>query len=244
MMGSNGRAVLVGAVTTTVTFWAFTFTQLHRPAPDGAAHRHRHPLLRAARSSCCCPPCWPGARTITPAQDAAHALPPQLRLRGPDAALAAPSRGRRCLIGVVITLVSLALAVNIEFDESMKTMRPKGNRGIDVAEEVGKKFGSGFDSMSVILTGETPEEVIELSGQAAQGAQRLVADRHALRLQRRDLADPAADPAAGGARLDRAGSRTAPSTSTASAPRSPARRPRKGCGPKGSRPGSTSWPRP
>ena len=64
--------------------------------------------------------------------------------------------------------------MRIEFDESMKTMRPKGNRGIDVAEEVGRKFGSGFDSMSVILTGRTPEEVIELSGRAAQGAQRLV----------------------------------------------------------------------
>src|SRR5688572_22042946 len=78
------------------------------------------------------------------------------------------------LVGIVITLICLALAVRIEFDESMKTMRPKGNRGIDVAEEVGRKFGSGFDSMSVILTGDTPEEVIELSGQAAQKAQRLV----------------------------------------------------------------------
>ncbi len=39
-----------------------------------------------------------------------------------------------CLIGVAITLASLALALDIEFDESMKTMRPKGNRGIDVAD--------------------------------------------------------------------------------------------------------------
>ena len=44
-----------------------------------------------------------------------------------------------------------------------------GARVVEVAEEVGKKFGSGFDSMSVILTGSTPEEVIELSGKAAEG---------------------------------------------------------------------------
>ena len=43
-----------------------------------------------------------------------------------------------------------------------------------MAEEVGKKFGSGFDSMSIILTGKSPEEVIELSGRAAEGAQHLV----------------------------------------------------------------------
>jgi uncharacterized protein len=56
----------------------------------------------------------------------------------------------------------------------MKTMRPKGNKGIDVTVEVGQRFGSGFDSMILVLTGNSVEEVVELSDRAAAGAQELV----------------------------------------------------------------------
>ena len=48
------------------------------------------------------------------------------------------------------------------------------HRGIDVAVEVGKRFGSGFDYMILVLSGDSPEAVIDLSAKAAAGAQRLV----------------------------------------------------------------------
>ncbi len=173
MMGSNGRAVLVGAVTTTVTFWAFTFTDFTGLREMG--------LLTGTGILFCVGSVFlllPAMLAWSEDHHVRRKKQPTLFLHsfGSQGLMRLSLHHPRptLLIGVFITLISLALAVDIEFDESMKTMRPKGNRGIEVAEEVGRKFGSGFDSMSVILTGDTPEEVIELSGKAARGAQRLV----------------------------------------------------------------------
>lgn len=173
MMGSNGRAVLCGAVTTTATFWAFTFTKFSGLREMG--------LLTGTGILFCVGSVFlllPAMLAWSEDHHSRRKTQPTLFLHsfGSEGLMRLSLHHPRpvVLVGVVITLISLALAVNIEFDESMKTMRPKGNRGIEVAEEVGKKFGSGFDSMSVILTGSTPEEVIELSGKAAQGAQRMV----------------------------------------------------------------------
>jgi predicted RND superfamily exporter protein len=172
-MGSNGRAVLVGAVTTTVTFWAFTFTKFTGLREMG--------LLTGTGILFCVGSVFlllPALLAWSEDRHSRRKTQPTLFLHsfGSQALMRFSLHHPRptVLLGIVITLISLALAVRIEFDESMKTMRPKGNRGIDVAEEVGKKFGSGFDSMSVILTGGTPEEVIELSEQAARRAQHLV----------------------------------------------------------------------
>jgi predicted RND superfamily exporter protein len=173
MMGSNGRAVLVGAVTTTVTFWAFTFTKFTGLREMG--------LLTGTGILFCVTSVFlllPAMLAWSEDHHRGRKKQPTLFLHSFGSQglmrLALHHPRPTLLAAVVVTLASLALAVNIEFDESMKTMRPKGNRGIEVAEEVGRKFGSGFDSMSVILTGDTPEEVIELSGKAAAGAQRLV----------------------------------------------------------------------
>lgn len=173
MMGSNGRSVLVGAVTTTATFWAFTFTKFTGLREMG--------LLTGTGILFCVGSVFlllPALLAWSEDRHSRRKTQPTLFLHsfGSESLMRFSLQHPRptVLAGVLITLASLALAVNIEFDESMKTMRPKGNRGIEVAEEVGKKFGSGFDSMSVILTGDSPEEVIELSGKAAQRAQRLV----------------------------------------------------------------------
>ncbi|HEX5719402.1 MAG TPA: MMPL family transporter [Thermoanaerobaculia bacterium] len=173
MMGSNGRAVLIGAVTTTVTFWAFTFTEFTGLRQMG--------LLTGTGILFCVFSVFlllPAMLAWSEDHHTRRQKQPTLFLHsfGSEGLMRLALHHPRptILIGIVITLISLALAVDIEFDESMKTMRPKGNRGIDVAEEVGRKFGSGFDSMSIILTGSTPEEVIELSGKAAEGAQHLV----------------------------------------------------------------------
>lgn len=173
MTGSNGRAVLVGAVTTTVTFWAFIFTRFTGLRQMG--------LLTGTGILFCVLSVFlllPAMLAWGEDHHSRRKTQPTLFLHsfGSEGLMRASLRhpGVTCLIGVAITLAMLSLAIDIEFDESMKTMRSKGNRGIEVAGEVGEKFGSGFDSMMVILTGDTPEEVIELSGRAAHGAQRMV----------------------------------------------------------------------
>lgn len=173
MTGACGPAVMAGAITTAATFYAFTFTDftglrqmgiltgtgillcmasvlILLPAmlawgEDNHRKRQKEPKLFLHSF---------GTNGLTAAS-----------IRHPVAALA---------VGVGLTLVGLVLALNIRFDESMKTMRPSGNRGIEVTTEVGKHFGSGFDAMILTLTGDSLEEVLELSDRAAAGAKRLV----------------------------------------------------------------------
>lgn len=175
MMGSNGRAVLIGAVTTTVTFWAFTFTKFTGLREMG--------LLTGTGILFCVGSVFlllPAMLAWSEDHHTRRQKQPTLFLHsfGSEGLIRfALHRPRPTLLAAaVLTLIALSQLPGLEFDESMKTMRPKGNRGIEVAEEVGRKFGSGFDSMSVILTGDTPEEVVELSGRAAQTARRLVAN--------------------------------------------------------------------
>ena len=173
MLGGVGGAVMAGAITTAATFYAFTFTEftglrqlglltgtgillcmlsvlLLLPAmlawgEDHRGSRKKEPNLYLHSF---------GTNRLT-----------GLCMRHPVAAL---------LTGLALTLAALGLASRLQFDESMKTMRPNGNRGIDVAAEVGKHFGSGFDSMIVVLSGDSLEEVLELSDRAAVGAKGLV----------------------------------------------------------------------
>lgn len=175
MMGPSGRAVLIGAVTTAATFYAFTitdFTGLRQMGfltgtgilfcalsvflllPALLAWREDHHARRQTRPHLYLHSF--GSESLT-----------RLCLRHSRAALAG---------GALVTLVAVALASGVRFDESMKTMRPEGNRGIDVAVEVGKRFGSGFDSMTLVLSGDTPEEVLELADRAATGARELVGE--------------------------------------------------------------------
>ena len=129
----------------------------------------------------------------------------------------------------------------LHFDESMKTMRPPGNRGMDVAVEVGRHFGSGFDSMMLLLEGDSLDEVLELAERATAGAQGLVDEGVLYGFSGVDSLIP--PPRAADARPSPGSSgsaRTASSTSSASARRSAAPRPPRGCAPRRSSRGSTS----
>lgn len=173
MAGSSGRAVFVGAVTTMATFFAFTFT-------DFIGLRQMGILTGTGILFCMGSVLFllPAMLAWSEDRHERRQTEPNLYLHsfGSDSLVRLCMRHRRptLMIGVVVTLAALALAVNIEFDESMKTMRPQGNKGIEVAEEVGKKFGSGFDSMILVLSGSSPEEVIDLAARAEAGARRLV----------------------------------------------------------------------
>jgi hypothetical protein len=173
MTGSSGRAVLVGAVTTTATFFAFTITDFTGLRQMG--------FLTGTGILFCAATVFvllPAMLAWSEDHHERRKTEPNLYLHsfGSGALIHFCMRHWRLtlLIGGVVTAAALAFALRITFDESMRTMRPQGNRGIDVAAEVGRTFGSGFDSMTLLVSGDSPEEVIELSEKAAAGAQKLV----------------------------------------------------------------------
>ena len=173
MTGSTGRAVLVGAVTTTATFYAFAIT-------DFTGLRQMGLLTGTGILFCVFAMFFLLPAMLAWSEDhherrqkvASHFL----HSFGSDHLSRLCLRHKRLtvLLGLLLTMASSAALFHLDFDESMKTMRPKGNRGIDVAAEVGQRFGSGFDSMTLLISGSTPEEVIELSDRASEGARKLV----------------------------------------------------------------------
>lgn len=171
--GSTGRAVLIGAVTTTVTFYAFMVTDFVGLWQMG--------FLTGTGILFCVGSVFlllPAMLAWSEDHHERRKTAPRLFLHsfGSDLIIRASLRHRRVvlLLGLALTVVAFALASRISFDESMKTMRPKGNRGIDVAVEVGQTFGSGFDSMTLVVSGKSPDEVIELAARASEGAAKLV----------------------------------------------------------------------
>ena len=173
MCGGVGGAVMAGAVTTAATFYAFTFTEFTGLRQMG--------LLTGTGILLCMVSVLfllPSMLAWSEDHHAKRKTEPKLYLHSfgtnkltglcmhhPVAAL---------LAGLALFVLAASLAFGLRFDESMKTMRPVGNRGIEVAAEVGQHFGSGFDAMIVTLSGDSLEEVLELSDRAADGAKHLV----------------------------------------------------------------------
>ena len=175
MSGYTGRAVVVGALTTAATFYAFTFTDFTGLRQMG--------LMTGTGILIC----MVTVLLLLPAMlawaDDRHArrqTEPNLYLHslGTNVLMRFSMRHPRpvLLAGALVTLAAFALSTRLTFDESMKTMRPRGNRGTEVAEEVGRHFGSGFDSMLLLLTGDRLSEVLELSERAVAEARALVAE--------------------------------------------------------------------
>ena len=175
MSGSSGRAVVIGALTTTATFYAFLVT-------DFTGLRQMGFLTGTGILFC-----MVSVLLLLPALIAWRHDRHKLRQSTPNHFLhsfgtravlhACMGRPRTALaIGGLVTLAALGLLPRLYFEESMQTMRPPGNRGIQVTREVGDRFGSGFNYTMLVLTGETPGEVIALADRAAGGARRLVAE--------------------------------------------------------------------
>ena len=80
------------------------------------------------------------------------------------------------ILGGVLTVASLALATRLEFVDSIRNMRPEGNKGVIVQQEVMSAFGSGFDYMMLTVGGSSEDEVVERTAEAVAAAQGLVED--------------------------------------------------------------------
>ncbi|HEV7668478.1 MAG TPA: MMPL family transporter [Thermoanaerobaculia bacterium] len=173
MNSLSGRAVLTGAITTSATFYAFTTT-------DFIGLREMGLLTGTGILLCVISVLWllPALLAWREDRHAKLATEPNLYIQsfGTSRLMAASMRHPRAALGlgVVVTLLAIWSARDVTFDESMKTMRPRGNPATATTDEIGKRFGSGFDSMSVILHGDTLEETLSLADRTSAVAQGLV----------------------------------------------------------------------
>jgi predicted RND superfamily exporter protein len=173
MSGSSGRAVVVGAVTSAATFYAFgvtDFTGLYQMGfltgtgilfcmvavllllPAMLAWNEDHHSRRQSR--------------------------PRLYLHGFGSSrlirfsVAHPKS--MLTAGTLITVAAGIAALGVRFEDSVSTMRPRGNRAVELREEVANRFGFGFDQMMLVIDGQDFEETLDTVDHAASGAQRLV----------------------------------------------------------------------
>lgn len=173
MNGSSGRAVVTGAVTTAATFYAFTFTDFQGLRQMG--------ILTGTGILFCLGSILLLLPALLAWREDRHARrksEPNLYIHsfGTHRLMSACLNRPRTalLVGLGVTLLAAYSALGIRFDESMKTMRPRGNPGIETTKEVGDRFGSGFDSMSVLVKGKTLDEVLALADRATTSAKGLV----------------------------------------------------------------------
>ena len=173
MSGSSGRAVVVGAVTTAATFYAFLITRF-------AGLREMGILTGTGILLCMLSVLFLLPALIAWREDRhrRRSTGPRLYLHGFGTrrlmgfAMAKPRTVMT--VGALITLVAFVFSFRLEFQESTTTMRPAGNRGIEVSREVGQRFGSGFDYMMLVARGANEEQVIATAGRAADKAEEMV----------------------------------------------------------------------
>ncbi len=174
MSGSSGRAVIVGGVTSAATFYAFTVTDFTGLRQMG--------LLTGTGILLC----MAAVVVLLPAQLAAgedrysrRRRRPRLFLHGFGSArllAACVARPRTVLAaGLVVTAVAAVMATRLEFEDSVKAMRPRGNPGVMVREEVARHFGTSFDQMMLLIEAPRLDQALEQAERAAQAAREMVA---------------------------------------------------------------------
>ena len=173
MSGSSGRAVIVGGVTSAATFYAFAVTDYTGLRQMG--------LLTGSGILLC----MAAVVVLLPAMLAAGEDRHSRRRTFPRLFLHGFGSGpliRRCVdhprlvlgVGLVVTVVAAGLASRLEFHDTVQAMRPAGNPGVAVREEVGRHFGTSFDQMMLLLEAPDLDQVLEMAERAAAGAGRLV----------------------------------------------------------------------
>ncbi|MDX1632362.1 MAG: MMPL family transporter, partial [Thermoanaerobaculia bacterium] len=173
MSGSSGRAVVVGAVTSAATFYAFLvtdFTGLRQMGiiagsgilicmvtvlvllPAMLVWNEEHHRKRESRPT-----------MYLHAFGAAHLV--RWSVKRPRTTL---------LVGGLITVVLAGFGFTLEFQDSMREMRSPENRGVRALDEVGDHFGASFEFMSLMIESEDLGEVLTLADRASEEAGRLV----------------------------------------------------------------------
>lgn len=173
VMGSCMRGVIVGAVTTAASFYAFTFTDFRGLRQMGILTGSGIVLCLGAVLVL-----LPAMLGWSEAHHSRRATQPRLYLhsfaidrlvgfcwRRPWAVLG---------VGTVITAICAVLSFRITFSDSWRDMRPAGNPGVEVENEVQEHFKSDFDYMMLILADEDVDALLARTHQATEKAKGLV----------------------------------------------------------------------
>ncbi|MDX1383279.1 MAG: MMPL family transporter [Thermoanaerobaculia bacterium] len=167
MAGSCGRAVLIGGVTSAATFYAFTGTKFIGLRQMGLLTGTGILLCMAAVIFL-----LPSMLAWSEDHHTRRRRETRLFLHGFGSARVVRLCMRRPLpvlaLGAVLTLVMGGLALRLRFEDSIREMRPQGNRAAAIEERMARHFGSGFDFMMLVLRGDSLEEVLELTADAGE----------------------------------------------------------------------------
>jgi len=169
MGGATARGVVLGAVTTAATFYAFLLTDftglfqmglivgtgilfclvavlLLVPAMIGWSeehHRRRESEPRLHLFAF-------GVEQLT-----------RLAITWPRVTL---------LVAFAISIGAATLVPRLVFEDSVEALRPSGNRGVLAQQEINRHFGAGFDHMSLMIETPTLEETLALVDRAVERA--------------------------------------------------------------------------
>ena len=81
------------------------------------------------------------------------------------------------VVWAILVVVTGAIGTQVKFSDSLQNLRSKGNAGIALQEKVTKKFGQSFEFMMYGVRGKTPEEAIAKSQPAIPDLERIAAHR-------------------------------------------------------------------
>jgi hypothetical protein len=175
MSGSSGRAVVVGAITSAATFYAFgvtDFTGLYQ-----MGYLTGTGILL----------CMLGVLLLLPAMlswsedhHEKRAKFRRLHLYG----LGADRWVGFCMdhprsvlaVGFALTVVAGGLALDLRFEDSVRAMRPEGTPEMEAREEITQRFGAGFDQMVMLVSADSADDVLLHADHAIDAVQPLVAN--------------------------------------------------------------------
>ena len=173
MTGSCGRAVVVGGITSAATFYAFTVTEF--------TGLHQMGLLTATGILLCMVAVLvllPALLAWSEARHAKRSSAPTLYVHGFGAGFLvrnAMEKPKLVLgLGLLVTLLTASQLPRLEFESAIQNLRPEGNRGIQIQQEVSERFGSNFKYMMLVLSDPDLDTVLDLATQAAEGARPMV----------------------------------------------------------------------
>ncbi len=181
MNGSSGRAVVIGAITSAATFFAFLVT-------DFTGLRQMGILTGTGILLC-----MTAVLLLLPALLAWHENHQSRRHRQPRMYLhsfgsehlmeMAMRRPRTVLAAAaVLSVLALGVASQIRFEDSVQSMRPKGNEEVAFREELSQRFGSSFEQMMLVFEGDSADQVVERVHQALPQLRQLVDDKNLIGL--------------------------------------------------------------
>ena len=174
MGGATARGVVLGAVTTAATFYAFLITDFTGLFQMGL-------IVGTGVLFCLVAVLFlvPAMIGWSEAHHSRRASEPRLHIFafGIEHLSRIATRKPRSTLAVagLVTVLALILAPQLKFDDNVEALRPPGNRGILAQVEINSHFGAGFDSMSLVLKAPSLPEVLAMADKAAIAGRRLVA---------------------------------------------------------------------